>query len=171
MNKNNLTLPQLLEAIELYFDCSLTDEQEKGLRHEIAMTTYSHPSIDEAKAIMGIQSAAISRKVSGHEHKQTYRKFTSRILPAMSIAASLALIITLGVLFARPVAKPATPSCVAYVNGKIVTDEEAVLALMAQNIDELHEGVSNANETLIDDLGLIAPVVDKYDTNFDPFEI
>lgn len=169
MNKNNLTLPQLLEAIELYFDCALTDEQEKGLRHEIAMTTYTHPSIDEARAVMGIHAAAANRRQSARGRK--HGKFASRILPAMSIAASLALIITLVVLFMRPTAETTTSTCVAYVNGKMVTDEDAVLALMARNIDELHEGASNADQALIDDLGLIAPVVDKYDTNFDPLEI
>lgn len=166
MNDNNLTLQQLLKAIELYFDCSLTDEQEMGLRHEIAMTPYSHPAIDEAKAVMGIRATSAKKDKKSEQAKN---KFTQKILPSLSIAASIALIITLGVIFAIPQTPEHT--CVAYVNGKKVTDEDAVIALMSQNIDELHDGANEVRQTLVDDLKIIAPAVDKYDTNLNPFEI
>ncbi|MDE7145763.1 MAG: hypothetical protein K2O30_06405 [Duncaniella sp.] len=172
MKYNDMTLPQLLEAIEQYFECALTDEQEKELRHEIAVTSHSHPSIDEAKAIMGIQAAATHHRTRPYHHHDTPQKgAASKIFPILSMAASLALIITLGILFARPVETEVDRTCIAYVNGKVVTDEEAVFALMAQNIDELHDGANDANEALLDDLGIIAPVVDKYDSEFDPFDI
>lgn len=172
MKYNDMTLPQLLEAIEQYFECALTDEQEKELRHEIAITSHSHPAIEEAKAVMGIQAAATRLRLKQHRQHDTPQKgAASKIFPILSMAASLALIITLGILFARPVENEADRTCIAYVNGKVVTDEEAVFALMAQNIDELHDGANDASQALTDDLGIIAPVVDKYDSEFDPFDI
>ena len=80
------------------------------------------------------------------------------------------MIITLGVLFLRP-ATTDTSTCVAYVNGQKVTDEDIVLALMAQNTTEFHEGADRAQQSIIDELESIAPVVDQYESNTNPLEI
>ena len=59
----------------------------------------------------------------------------------------------------------------AYVNGQKVTDEDIVLALMAQNTTEFHEGADRAQQSIIDELESIAPVVDQYESNTNPLEI
>ncbi|MDE6813670.1 MAG: hypothetical protein K2J28_07585, partial [Duncaniella sp.] len=91
MNRHPLTLPQLLEQIERYFDCSLTDAEERALRDEIAVTPLSHPAIDEARALMGfrrVQETAI-RRSSRH----------TALRAAVSIAAAIALVVTLALHF------------------------------------------------------------------------
>lgn len=163
MTNTDMTIEQLLEMIDQYFDCTLSDEQEKALRREIAMTPFRHPAIDEARAVMGI------RQINA-VHRGNKRSITRKIIPGLSIAASVAMIITLGVLFLRP-ATTDTSTCVAYVNGQKVTDEDIVLALMAQNTTEFHEGADRAQQSIIDELEFIAPVVDQYESNTNPLEI
>lgn len=160
----NLTLEQLLKSIEQYFDCALSDEQENALRKEIARTEFSHPAIDEACAVMGIRSpAAICAKKPQGRH-------ATHIRPILSIAASVAIIIALTLTIIRP-SNPDVSTCVAYVNGQCVTDENIVLALMTQNATEFHDGADQAQQTLIDDLEVIAPIVDQYESNINPLEI
>lgn len=159
-----MTLEQLLEAIEQYFDCTLTDEQENELRRAIAVTDFRHPAIDEARAVMGV------RHIASTPAKMTQRPRFSKIIHGLSIAASVAMIITLGILFLHP-SEADTSTCVAYVNGERVTDEDIVLALMAQNTTEFNEGVDMAQQALIDELEMIAPAVDRYESEINPLEI
>ena len=48
-----LSQEQLEAMIEQYFDCKLSDDDERRLRCELASTTFSSETIDEARFTMG----------------------------------------------------------------------------------------------------------------------
>lgn len=175
MNTPNpiMSLDKLLEAIEQFFDCRLTDAQEEELRKQIALTSFSHPAIDEAKAVMGFRKVVNTGKES-NAHKEitipSKRIDRRGFMAGLSVAASVALIITLGIMLLKPM-DSVSSQCVAYVNGQRVTDEEIVLALMAENTHEFNEAADEAQQSLINELEFIAPVVDKYESNINPMEI
>lgn len=157
MKSLHTPLPALLAQIELYFDCKLSDEQERALIAEIARTPFSHPAIRQARAVMGIRRPSCLPK---------RQSIVRRALPKAGIAASLALAITLAVLLLRP----SEPSrCVAFANGKMITDEDAVMSLIAQSTSEFSEDLRIAEQSMIDDIMSIAPIVDVYESEFNPF--
>lgn len=170
-----MPLDHLLNSIEKYFDCSLTDEQEEELRRQIATTTLSHPAIEEAKALMGFRNSESNISETPSSPRLYADNHSRRIdrhgfMAGASIAAAVALIISIGVIVLNPM-KSATPQCVAYVNGQRVTDEDIVLALMAQNTHEFNIAADEAQQSLINELEFIAPVVDKYESDTNPLEI
>ena len=87
MKKSNIqaspgeSLAALLVAIEAYFDCRLSDEEEKQLRRTIARTRMVHPAIDEAKAVMGLGRRSVEKRRS------------LRFPASVNIAASVALLV------------------------------------------------------------------------------
>lgn len=157
MDNQHTPLARLLSEIELYFDCRLSDEQEEALRAKIASTRLSHPAIDQARALMGIRRAKPQpKRLSAFQ----------RIMPKVGIAASLALAITLAIILLRP-SEPS--ACIAYANGQMITDEDAVLSLIAQSTSEFHEGMAMARQSIIDDIESVAPLIDEYESDFNPF--
>ena len=103
MKQHEITLPELLELIERFYDCSLSDEEERQLRLTISSTTYSHPSIDEAKALMGFRRPDASTRTTAIPTRQTDRHSNRpNIRITLSIAAALALLLTLGINPCRP---------------------------------------------------------------------
>lgn len=120
----------MLVAIELYFDCRLSDEEERRLRRAIAVTRVSHPAIDEARAVMGLRKPAerviVSRKV----------------LRQISIAASVALLIAGGIGISRYFSESSLENkSIAYVNGVKVTDEDEVMRLFNANLSIMSDGI------------------------------
>ncbi|WP_300811581.1 hypothetical protein [uncultured Duncaniella sp.] len=159
MKHNPMPLPQLLEAIELYFDCEMTDAEERQLRLEVGATPHSHPAIDEARAVMGLRRP--KQLTPSLHHSIGVRQW-------MGIAAAIAVIVTLAVTFMRPGHSPAgqdlQEKCVAYVNGRCITDEDEVIALMAQNLGELQNGADMAEQSMIEELEYLAPMIEKFDS-------
>ena len=124
------SLEAMLVAIELYFDCRLSDEEERRLRRAIAVTRVSHPAIDEARAVMGLRKPAerviVSRKV----------------LRQVSIAASVALLIAGGIGISRYFSESSLENkSIAYVNGVKVTDEDEVMRLFNANLSIMSDGI------------------------------
>lgn len=147
-----IDLSTLLALIERYYDCSLSDGEEKRLRELIATTRLRHPAIDEARALMGFRrithkSPSIRRKVYG------------------GIAAGVALLVAAGVTIVNNWwhADP-DMTCIAYTNGATITDEEAILGIISDDIREFNDGVAADNETMRDDLDDIAPIIDFYES-------
>lgn len=160
MTKDMMTLEQLLSDIEGFFDGSLTDEQEDRLRRELAATVLSHPSIDEAKAIMGFRAPRV-RKESRRESRMLWMR-------TAGIAASIALVVSAGVFLSRT-AVDSQNECIAYVGGRQVTDEDAVMAIMMRNLREFNIEVEAAHETIMDDWSEVAEAVDRYESMNNPF--
>lgn len=148
---------QLLDDIERYFDCLLSDEEEMELRRRVAATGLRHPAVDEAVAVMGLR-----RKV---------RRLNFRpVLAACSVAACLAVIVSVGMSLHRSTPAAMDSSCIAYVNGRVVTDEEAVMLLAEGSLREVGSCGESFREDLSEDMEGIVSAIDRFEMDGDPFE-
>lgn len=113
MNKVN-------ELIEGYFEGTLSQNEETALKVFLASEEGQGPEYDEVRAVMGYFAAGRSVEIlRSRPLPQNDRKVWRRIL---AIAASMAIIITLGVsIYNR------NNVCVSFVGGQKITDKEVVM--------------------------------------------
>lgn len=154
VDKNNID--SLLNDIERYFNCELSENEESRLRRQIAQTQLRHPAVDEIRALMGIRS---------RRRKLNFRP----VMAACSVAASLALVVSIGVSLLSGPSNSFTSDCVAYVDGERITDEEAVLRLTIGNLAEFESGHEEVKESMIEDFRGIASAIDEFEIDGDPF--
>lgn len=147
----------LLERIERYFDCGLSDSEEQQLRREIAYTSLKHPAVDEARAMMGFR----------RPRPAVYRHQTRRIV---AVAASVAVIALAATNMVRP-AVSVDSTCIAYIGGERVTDEDVVMSILAENMSDFSEGLDEANDSLQQGIMDVADIIDGYQHNIDFPEI
>lgn len=150
MKTDNIDLKQLLLLIEQYFDCSLTDAEEMRLRHIAASTAYNHPALDELRACMGIRRPQKSLRHSNLAHT------------ALAVAAALALVLTL--TFNITGTKQPEATCIAYINGQRITDEESIMQLIADDMRMFSDGRKLADVTLRDQMSDIAPLIELFES-------
>ncbi len=143
------SLDGLLSAIDLYFDCRLSDEEELIVRRAISTTMIKHPAIDEAKAVMGLR-------------KQIKR--VPDVVRIVGIAASVALLLVgaVGLLYAS--AYDDNEYCYAYVNGKKITDEDEVMKLFIDDFEVMCSGVQDADSRLDKMLDFVEPAIEEYNS-------
>lgn len=161
MNTPNIPLPSLLEMIRRYFDCELSDVEERQLRSIIADCGYSHPAIDEAKAVMGFLKPKRQAKV-------TEQPTPKRWMPLAGVAAAAAVIIALGAslyLHNRHFSSIDGPTCIAYINGAVVTDEEEVLRQLTADIREFSDCALDARQSLREELDEVFPLINDYESD------
>ncbi len=158
MNRDRTTedLRALLPQIERYFDCGLTDEEELELRAVIAETGLVHPAIDEARAVMGVRRCS-----STHRYGKGLR--TRAVISA---AASLLMICAIGIslLIYTPEDQSGMSQCIAYANGKTITDEDEILRLIASDLHEIGAGSGEEMRSFEEELGDAAPIIDSFET-------
>ena len=159
----------LLREIERYFDCLLSDEEEAALRRELSRISISHPAVDEAKALMGFHTIPASVMPSGKKDYGFKRKTVIKIV--QGVAASL-LIVLAGVgIFSVVDTDKYDGECLAYVNGKFITDDNAVMDILMENVAELDEGLTTAQEDLLNEMEEFIPIADRLDSDFGPEDI
>ena len=157
MKTNDIPLPQLLTLIKKYFDCSLTDAEEACLRIMVATTCYSHPAIDEAKAVMGLR----------HIAKAGSRKHNARIswVAVTGVAAAVAVAVSLATHFMLPSGLHSVDStCIAYIDGKRVTDEDAVIRQLQSDMREFGDCALEIRQAVRDEIEEAIPVIDLYES-------
>ena len=118
MNKVN-------ELIEGYFEGTLSQDEETALKVFLASEEGQGPEYDEVRAVMGYFAAGRAvifgnTKAITSRRSLRLREIVWRRIAA--IAASLAIIITLGVSLYNK-----TNVCVSYVSGQKITDKEVVM--------------------------------------------
>ncbi|MDE6680570.1 MAG: hypothetical protein K2J92_04370 [Muribaculaceae bacterium] len=165
---NNLC--ELLSAIDRYFDCLLSDDEEKELRKRLAETELSHPCIDETKAIMGFRAA--DAIISKTESKRLSGFFSYRTVKYLTVvAASVSLVVAAGYVFQMRDTFFSTGKCLAFVNGKCIRDEDAVMEIMFSNICELEQAADETRIEVLEELDVLRPVVEHYDSEFNLSDI
>ena len=118
------------EMIERYFEATLPEEEEAALKAFLTSPEGQAPEFDEVRAVMGYFAAgrAVRRdhlpknrslSLSKGSKGRWFDKPFNRIF---AVAASLAIIVTLGVNIYNK-----TNICVSFVDGKKVTDKEVVM--------------------------------------------
>lgn len=157
----------LHEKIERYFNCVLSDEEEKELILQLSLTKTRDPIIDEAKALLGFRTI----KEDLLKSNPSSRGFRLPMRKIISVAASIAILLSIGIALDSIYRHNEPDKCVAYINGKKITDEAIILSLMAENMDELQDGVEDAHGEILDEIDDLFPVAEKYDINFDPSDI
>ena len=115
------------EMIERYFEATLSEEEEAALKAFLASPEGQGPEYDEVRAVMGYFATGRRfgsahrpfRSMSPLSRSLSLSKGTRRLI---AIAASLAIIVTLGVNLYNK-----SNICVSFVDGKKVTDKEVVM--------------------------------------------
>lgn len=130
-NREHLTRLQLEELIDMYYDGALSRHEERELRSVLAATTFRSPSIDSARAEMGLESA-LRRRASR-------RRFTVAPRAVISVAASLALAIGIGTYVALPRHSGDSTSLTVYVDGQLISNPVEARRIALAEVEESNE--------------------------------
>lgn len=168
-NINKINTDELLRNIAQYFECMLSDEEEKELRYQLALTDLDDPAVEEAKAVMGFQTI---RKLHPANETKANTRWTGfrKLGTAISIAASIALIFVVGFSVISSY-KVSNSDCMAFVNGKIITDEDDVWQIVMQDAEELEEALNECQEGTLEDMEDLGDMVESIDLNYDSSEL
>lgn len=169
-NINKINTDELLRNIARYFECMLSDEEERELRYQLARTDLDHPIVEEAKAVMGFQTIrkqVLSKKVAAPVRKSPVRKLGV----SLSVAASIALIFVVGFSVISSYNNHSRGECIAFVNGRVLTDEDDVWQIVMQDAGELGEALNECQEGISDDMEDLGTIVEAFDLNPDPSEL
>lgn len=112
------------ELVDGYFEGTLSEDEETALKLFLASEEGQGPEYDEVRAVMGYFAAGRSVEIlRSRPLPQNDRKHASAIWRRIAaVAASLAIIITLGVsIYNR------NNVCVSFVGGQKITDKEVVM--------------------------------------------
>ena len=146
MNKNQHISNQaeLEQLIERYFDGETSVQEEQMLSEILADCPWSSEAIDEARFTMGYFAAHCQEK------ERTARKIHRRQL--IGIAASIAIILAIGIPAMYHSWFAPHNECIAYVDGKIIDNDEVVMALIESDLSKM-EDASNSMEAQLQSLG------------------
>ena len=132
---------ELEQLISRYFDGETTVKEEQMLRDALADCPWSSEAIDEARFTMGYFTA----------HKQQGGRtslFTKRYRLA-AIAASVAVVLAVGIGAFWHYQPQSDNMCVACVNGKMIENEEAVRALIANDLNSMEDASQSMEAQLL----------------------
>lgn len=140
-NHNTLNISQqtLEELIERYFDATTTEVEEECLRVLLESGRYHLTApVREAMALMSVCAVARSRNERS-ERRNRRRK-------ALSIAASVAVaaVAAAGVIFGVNT-HPTSDVCLARISGVEISDPDAVMNIMEQDLQLMSEISESAN--------------------------
>lgn len=129
---NSLSLQETEQLCEFFMNCKLSVLQENELRYVLTQLDHHSPLIDETRTLMGIELSAFDKPhpISSRIGKRWWNRKSLYF----SIAASIALIVGLGVSFLRNSTSGfATPGTeyIAYVNGHRLDKEAAITQVEA----------------------------------------
>lgn len=144
----------LLEKIEQYYECKLSDAQEAELRREVAFTRLKHPAIDEARALMGFRR---------HRERRPVARYAV-------VAASVAVLIATAVYMPKA-SVDSDNTCIAYAGGVCVTDEAAVERILSENMNDFSQNLETADDLLRSGWEDAATEICAYKDDFDFLEI
>ena len=146
MNKNHHISNQaeLEQLINRYFDGETSVQEEQMLRETLADCPWSSEVIDEARFTIGYFVA--HRKAGQQTSKKSYRR------QVIGIAASIAIILAIGIPAMYHSWFAPQPQCIAYVNGKVIYNDDVVMALIASDLSKM-EDASNSMAAQLQSLG------------------
>lgn len=151
-----LSQEQLEAMIEQYFDCKLSDDDERRLRCELASTTFSSETIDEARFTMGFLSMGMARTQARREPAPRWHKSWMRVAAA---AAAVALVVSAGLYVTRMATTP-PDACYAWVNGHKVSDDKVVMRMIQRNFDDIDRASSSVDDHMMQQLQSMGRALD-----------
>ena len=146
MNKNQHISNQaeLEQLIERYFDGEASVQEEQMLREILADCHWSSEAIDEARFTMGYFAA--HRQEKARTAQKTHRR------QLIGIAATIAIVLAIGIPAMYHSWFAPHNECIAYVNGKIIDNDETVMALIESDLSKM-EDASNSMAAQLQSLG------------------
>jgi len=150
------SLPQLLKAVDDYFECRLSDDEELKLRTILATTRFTHPEIDEARAVMGLRPLQ-----SLHADKNCRPAEKPRFLNLTRAAGVAAAVLLAILLVPRLLTPPAESTCIAYAGGNKVTDEEHIMAIIQDQMEDFDSQCQDREAEVSEELSEIGPAIEK----------
>lgn len=142
--------------IEQYFDCKLSDDDERRLRCELASTSFSSETIDEARFTMGFLSMGMARTQARREPAPRWHKSWMRVAAA---AAAVALVVSAGLYVTRMATTP-PDACYAWVNGHKVSDDKVVMRMIQRNFDDIDRASSSIDDHMMQQLQSMGKALD-----------
>lgn len=139
MNKSMNSQAELERLIDRYFEGETSLQEEQILRQQLADCTWHSDAIDEARFTLGYFVA--------HQRQQRQRPAATNRLRFMAIAASIALLLTMGggLLWHN---WHHNNVCIAYVNGQEIHNDQAVMGLIEHDL----KNVGNASQGMTSQL-------------------
>ena len=122
---------ELEQLIDRYFEGDTTVEEEQTLRQCLADCPWDSEAIDEARFTMGYFTA--------HKQQQHRANRVSNRFRYTAIAASIALLMAVGIGTLLHYQSQTNNMCVAYVNGKTIDNDDAVMALIANDLNAMDD--------------------------------
>lgn len=146
MNKNQHISNQaeLEQLIERYFNGETNVQEEQMLRETLADCPWNSEVINEARFTMGYFAAHCQ------ETERTARKTHRR--QVIGIAASIAIILAIGIPAMYHSWFAPHNECIAYVDGKIIDNDDVVMALIESDLSKM-EDASNSMAAQLQSLG------------------
>ncbi|MDT3366523.1 MAG: hypothetical protein LIQ26_04525 [Bacteroidota bacterium] len=143
MNRNN---EYYLELVERWFDAETSEAEEKELKRFLATT--EDPAFDEARAAFGYLAASSLRAEAPVSATPAFGRYRW-LVPAMGMAAGLAIAFIAGRYTAPVEVVPVSNgSCVSYVHGVEVADEDFAVATMENTLQDLFSAVPDPRTDL-----------------------
>ena len=135
----------LEQLINRYFYGETTVQEEQELRQCLADCPWSSELIDEARFTLGYFAA--HRKCQQSIAKKSYQR------QIIGIAASIAIILGIGItVFSRQWLTPQS-ECIAYVNGKVIADnQKAIMSLIAQDLNDMDMATREIDNAIAEDM-------------------
>ena len=145
-NKHHITTQAELEQlISRYFDGETSVQEEQELREVLADCPWNSEAIDEARFTMGYFAAHCQE-----EHRVAKKNYRRQFI---GIAASIAIILAIGIPALSHKWSVQQPECIAYVNGEVIADnQKAVMALIAQDLDNMDMATHEMDDAITNDM-------------------
>lgn len=130
-----------LEAlIERYFEGETSVQEEQALRAVLADCPWTSEMIDEARVVMGYFAA--------HSSQQRHITTKSSRRRIIGIAATIALVLTVGGYALWHQLSLTNNVCIAYVNGEVVQNDDKVMAMIASDMSMIDNAADAMSEQL-----------------------
>jgi len=142
---------QLEHLIKRYFDGETTLQEERELRQCLAHCHWWSETIDEARFAMGFFAA--HRRSHHLVPTKGYRR------QIIGIAASIAVLLTVGGLAIWHNKQASDNECIAYVNGQTIHDDNQVMKLVVTQLN----AIDNASDCMTVQLSSLGEAIEQAD--------
>lgn len=159
MNRNHdISDSELDRMVEAYFDCTLTAAEERELGVRLAALSEDRLTGDRREALAGISLAAMARRRQRADAGKSKRS-RIRTWTFAAAAAVAAVLLVVAQLWSTP---DRGNECYAYVDGCLITDDEAIMHLMASQIDDMADADERMRISIENELSEMGTAIDNF---------
>ena len=133
---------KIYNKIDLYFEAQLSGEQERELLKTLLPLEGTDTAIDEALAVMLASRIPMPAAESAGK--------PLRLI--LGIAASIALLIAIGMPLIRHAVSPHDTTMIAYVDGVKVDDHDEIMKIIENQLNDIGESSELFAQTVTTDL-------------------